>query len=547
MSASCRMVVFFFVFSLSLLTSCGGGPSGGITNPTAPPTGKFSNANLSGTYVFSTSGIDVNGSPYALVGEFTANGKGGISGGTLDVNNSEFSAPQANVAIGSNSNYSLQIDGRGRVTLNAPTQFGSSIVLDVALEDSSHGLVIQFDGNATGSGTIDAQVSGAMPSGAYAFSLAGGAYSSGTPVAVVGNFTLGNGGSLNGLEDVNEGVSAFPDLALTGSLVPGPTSSPSTTLASSGLSATFDVFTVDPNHLKFIEMDQTATLEGDAYSQTTTVMPSGNLVFTLAGVYPFSATTPAYFAAGGVMVADAAGNINNASTEDYNESGSVSPTASPSFSANYTATGAGRYTLNNFSGFVGGSNYAAYPSSGGILLLEIDSSGVTAGAAYPQTSGASLAASQGFALNLSGTNLNGVSSYYGGGSPVEIDDVAEFATTGGGKLTGVLDENYAPGGGANFGIGLTSGAYSAPDSNGRGQLSTAAGNGTAGTLNGGFNLVYYAVDGNTFPFIEADTAQVASGVFFEQNPTGSSAAIRSQHMFVAPPILMSHGSLRQQK
>lgn len=547
MSVSSRVVVAFVVFSLALLTSCGGGPSGGITNPTAPPTGKFSNSNLNGSYVFSTSGIDINGQPYAIVGEFTANGKGGITGGTLDVNNAEFSAPQANVAISSSSTYSLQIDGRGRVTLNASTQYGSSIVLDVALEDSSHGLVIEFDSNGTGSGTIDAQVSGATPSGAYAFSLAGGSYSSGTPFAVVGNFALGSNGAITGLEDVNEGVTASANLALSGSLVSGPSSSPSTTVVSSALSGTFDVFTIDPNHLKFIEMDQTATLEGDAYSQTSTAMPTGDLVFTLAGVYPFNASTPAYFAAGGVIVADAAGNITNASTEDYNENGNLSPTTAASFSANYAAAGTGRYTLSNFSSFVGGSSYAAYPSSGGVLLLEIDNSGVTAGAAYPQTSGASLAAPQGFALNLSGTNLTGVSSYYGGGSPVEIDDVAEFATKSGGTLTGVLDENYAPGGGANFGIGLTSGTYNAPDSNGRGQLSTAAGNGTFGTLNGGFNLVYYSVDGTTFPFIEADSAQVASGVFFQQNPTGASPAVRSRPMFVAPPILQSHGSLKKQQ
>ena len=66
--------------------------------------------------------------------------------------------------------------------------------------------------------------------------------------------------------------------------------------------------------------------------------------------------------------------------------------AAGSFTGTYTAAGPGRYTFGSFSNFVGGTSYAAYPSSGGILLLEIDApglvAGITAGAAYPQTAGA---------------------------------------------------------------------------------------------------------------------------------------------------------------
>ena len=86
------------------------------------------------------------------------------------------------------------------------------------------------------------------------------------------------------------------------------------------------------------------------------------------------------------MVTDGAGNITSASTEDVNDAGTIS-TAPVSFSGVYASASGetGRYTLNNLAGFVGGTEYAAYPSSGGVLLLEIDDSGLMSGAAYTQT------------------------------------------------------------------------------------------------------------------------------------------------------------------
>ena len=155
-----------------------------------------------------------------------------------------------------------------------------------------------------------------------------------------------------------------------------------------------------------------------------------------------------------------------------------------------------------------------------------------AGAAYPQTAGATVAASQGYAMNLSGENL-GQST----GQAAEVDDIAEFATaSSGGTLTGIIDENFAPGSSPIYAVSL-SGSYNTPDSNGRGQLSATAGNSTTTTLNGGFSLTYYAVDGTTFPFIEVDSGQVATGVFVKQNSSASSSAATRAHLYVLPPVV----------
>lgn len=537
------------LFALAALTGCGGNGSG-ITNPVPPPSGSFSNSNLNGTYVFSVSGLDGAGAPYAMVGTFTANGSGSITGGSFDMNDVEFSSVAADQAI-TGGNYAVQVDGRTRVTLNASTPFPglggvSNITLDLVLQNSSHGLVTQFDANASGSGTVDLQSSGATPTGTYAFSLSGSTFS-GEALATVGNFTVGGSG-ITGLIDINEGgIASFANDALTGSLSVGPSATPATTLSSGGLNGTFDVFAIDATHLKFIEMDATNILVGDAFAQTSVALPVGTLAFTLGGCAPCGSTTFNPEAMGGFIVTDASGNITSASNEDYNVGGTSNSTAG-SFSGAYTPTssGSGRYQLSGFSsGFVGGTTYAAYPSSGGLLLLEIDNAGLSIGAAYPQTSGAGFAASEGYGLNLTGTNAAGVSS---GSSLVEVDDIAEFASATGGTLSsGVIDENFAPGGSPNLGLALSSGSYQGPDASGRYVLSAAAGNQNNSTLNGGFNLVFYTADGVTFPFIDVDSTQIATGVLVQQSSTAaSSAAIRST-MFMAPPLFRPHALKKKQK
>jgi hypothetical protein len=493
------------------------------------------------------SGTDVNGSPLAILGTVDANGSGGITGGTLDFNDPDGDISTqivANSPIGSNSSYKVGVDGRGQATLNTSTPFGA-ILLDFVLTSSSHGLVTEFDGNATGSGTIDLQSSGTTPNGTYAYSFAGLNVSS--AFVAVGNFTIGSGGAVTGLEDVTAGTFSYPGqpLAAGSQVIQGPSSAPSTFLITESFALTFDVFAIDASHLKFIEMDTEGTLLGDAFSQTSTTIPTGPLAFTLTGYFPSETS----FAAGGYMVTDGAGNITTASTEDINQNGTTSSASVP-FSGTYTAAGSGRYTLSlpADSGFFGGSLYAAYPSSGGLLLLEIDDAGITAGAAYQQTTTSFGATSQGFGLNLTGTNLGEATDEF-----EEVDDISEFtasaAASGSGTLTaGIIDENWDPDGAPIYDLALSQGTYGIVDATGRYELSAAAGSGSNTTLNGGVTLLFYAVDGTTFPFIELDGGQVSTGVMVQQSsPSGSSAAAKSGNMFIVRPLARPRAAWKKKK
>jgi hypothetical protein len=512
MSLRNRLVLPIILFSLAVLAGCGSGS--GVTIPVGPPSGSFSNSDLNGTYVFSVTGSDFNYAFLTTVGTLTANGSGGITGGTVDMNDPTFSAPVIGQPI-TGGTYTITSDGRGQATLTTSTPFGSSIAVDFVLTSNSHGLITEFDGNGTGSGTLDLQsaVTQGQITGSYAFNITGISSINTTTgaqptLATVGAFTLdGSGNITSGVEDFNNGGISIGETDLTitsGSVslatVPG-TASLTTTIGGAPITYTFDVYPVDSTHLKFIGTDSFPIFVGDVFTQSSSI-PTTN-VFTVAGI-DLGLQGP--FTAAGLIVTDGTSAITSASTEDINDAGSAFQVTS--FSGTYTALSGGRsvLTLNGFangtSGSTGNYQFAAYPSSGGLQLLEIDNGGITDGIAYPQTS-TTVTSGQGYGFNLTGINTNG-----------EEDDIAEF-TNSSGTFTGIVDSSdQTPQGILSSLDQKFVSAYTADTTiNGRGVITA--------TTNA-FNLVTYTVDASTSVFVEVDSGQVGLGSFGQQTPTAKS-------------------------
>jgi hypothetical protein len=514
MSLRNRLVLPVILSSLVALAACGGGGISHVVTP--PPSGSFTNSDLNGTYVFSVTGSDFNFAFLTVVGTLTADGNGTITGGALDLNDPLVSSPVVNLPITGGS-YSLTADGRGQATLTAATPFGSSITVDFVLATGSHGLITQFDGNATGSGTLDLQsaVAQSQIAGPYAFNLTGISSFDNTTgaqptFATVGAFTLdANGNVTTGVEDFNDngnsvGVTSLPITSGSVSLatVPG-----LATLTTTEGTFTFDVYPIDATHLKFIEIDAFPIMVGDAFPQASAISTGAN-VFTVSGL---DLVLGGPFTAAGLIVADGAGTVTNASAEDINDAGVAAQVTG--FTGSYTATTGGRseLTLSSFAngnnGGVGNYLFAAYPSSGGTQLLEIDNAGVTAGVAYPQTS--TTLASGGYGFNLTGINAgNGSGSF-------EEDAIAQF-TNAGGTFTGLIDFNDQ-GMGTSYGLGF--GSTFAADG-------TIPGRGVITPTNNAFNLVSYVVDDSTSVFVEVDSSQLGLGSFaLQPSAAKSNAAI----------------------
>jgi hypothetical protein len=502
-----RFALSFALTILAVLAGC----SSGAHSPTPPPSGAFSNTDFNGTYTFSALGADENGE-FAMAGSFTACGctGGTISGGFIDLSDTTGAAPQSTIA--SSSTYSVNSDGRGTVTLDVNTASSGSlqIGLDFVLTSSSHGLIIRFDSGGTGSGTIDlqpAQLAQSSLTGAYTYSLSG-ADTNGNPISAAGSFTINADGTFAtspaGVADFNYGATPYASLTLTGGLVvgtAGQTSAGTAALDSTFGDLPFDVYAIDATHLKLIENDGNAVLVGDVFTQQTSI-PQGNYVFTGAG----EDSSGDLFALAGIFASDGASNFQNGA-EDVNENGTTdggtNPATPESFTGTFVAspTGSGRFQVA-LTNFAGGGTFAAYPSSGGLFLVEEDqglNAGVTSLIALAQTSTA-IASSTGYGLNLTGVDLT---------NEVELDEIAEFTASSSG-MTGLVDVNDD---GPESPKNLT-GTYT-QGSNGVGSATFTA---------GGFGgMFFYTADDTTTLLLSTDTGQVAAGLFQAQTTPSSSA------------------------
>jgi hypothetical protein len=553
--------LFVAIFALAFLVACGSSSN----KATPPPTGGFSNSSLSGTYVFSFAGTDFtttdladSESFFAVVGTFTANGSGALTG-TVDVNDPELQAAlglNSNVQTGlsATGNYSITADGRGSGTLTATIgtttyPFG----LDFVLSSTNHGLITRFDASGTGSGTIDLQTSGVPQSalvGSYSFALSGwDSITAENSLGTVGTFTLDGSGNATGIEDFNDDGNAGGLTALTlasGStvLAGSPGTSALSTSAFPGL--TFDVWVIDSTHLKLIETDTSGpVLSGDAYVSTGQSFPAGNLALSMSGVDDgVGEEGAAPLALGGIFSTSSNPN-NNAGAETVNDGGSPLTTPTSVTTSYSTTNGRTLLTLGNvYNGGWPGSapsttgsySFAAYPFSYGtggvgVVLLEVDGlGGITSGTAYLQTS-TSLASGQGYGLNLSGENSNG-----------EADMIAEFTLTSSSDITGLYDVNNEGSLISDYNLNTSNNASYTLNSNGQGtaQFPSLQTNGSSEI--GALSLTFYTVDGTNVSFVETDNDQVATGTFELQNASGSSAKAAA-----LPHFAMVHSSSKALK
>lgn len=538
MSLRNRLVVPVIFSALAMLAGCGSSSP----KVTPPPSGGFSNSNLNGTYVFSVTGSDsTNGLFQTIAGSFIANGSGGITSGVMDVNGSSLGPiPAQAITTGS---YFVGADGRpstqtGLLTL---TTAAGTFKFDYVLTSSEHGLVTEFDGNGSGSGTLDLQanVSQSNIDGqSYAFNFTGTSGVStvicgipesvnvSLPLASAGAFTMGASGTnvTTGVQDFNNDCNStgLTGLAISTASSIDLSTVPGTAAISTGAGTfNFDVYPVDTTHLKFIEVDSGTILSGDAFTQASSI-PGGNLVFSLAGFDTVAGGFP--FSTAGILNTDGNGNITGSSVQDINDGGSAAEITS-GIGGVYSAVSGGRATLTLTSGFLNGGNLAtactscqfvAYPSSGGLQLLEIDDGGITAGTAFTQNNPAFNSA-QGFGVNWGGGNSSGFAE----------DDIVEFTNNNGTLGPGIIDINQM---GNSLSFAQKYQASYAADS-------TVPGRGVVTPQTSGYSVVMYGIDSQNQVIVSIDPNFVGVGSAVQQNASAmSSAAVAHMAVLRARPV-----------
>lgn len=261
-----------------------------------PATFSLTNRIVANTYAFYLSGQESIGPNfYALAGAVEIDPAGNIIGGEQDYNDGMGTlSPEPSGDAITGGTLTVDAAGQGTLTLitnNTALGLAGVETLGVQFVNNNHAMIIQFDGTATSSGSIDLQnLSGGL-SGGYAFIITGVDNSYG-PVGYGGVFSISGGTTLeNGLIDTNDN-----GIVTLGGPLSGTLSSPdsfgrgtiTSTINYGGTLVALNYYVVGPEVIRIIDVDSQDSAIGSAFGQGANASGSTNAslgasVFAVAG------------------------------------------------------------------------------------------------------------------------------------------------------------------------------------------------------------------------------------------------------------------------
>jgi hypothetical protein len=263
---------------------------------------------LQGSYALLLRGYYLTGSPMALAGSITADGKGNITGGEFDINN-DGGITRVPAPVSGNYSLDTSFDGitRGRIVITSFTFPGSNIgiAFDFVLSaDGKRGKAVESDGSAyINSGTFLQQdasaLSAANPAGTYAFGLdsdapVGGRIveagrmiiaASGITGGTVDRSKLGNMTPIYFNEPISAAPIASPDSSGRGTL----------TITAKNIPVLYAYYIVNSGQINLIEIDNGSTSgaqAGVAYAQNAPSVADTTSVMQLTGLDTAGGTGP---------------------------------------------------------------------------------------------------------------------------------------------------------------------------------------------------------------------------------------------------------------
>lgn len=281
----------------------------GVSTPASFSLTNNSSAPTTTTYIFSLSGTELANSNnggivnyYALAGAVTIDTNGNVTAGEEDYNDG-FGITQSAVPITSGS---LTVDGTGQGTLTIVTGndvLGGGInpvtgnanpagteVLGVQFANVNHAMIMQFDGTATSSGSLDLQTTPPGNTANYAFVLSGVDYNY-APVAYGGVLTV-NSNAMTGIADANYyNYTSNAFAVATQNLITGASVGTGDSfgrgqingLSINGTTLALTYYVVGPETVRLIDMDAGgnagagAAMIGSAYGQGSATFSNASL------------------------------------------------------------------------------------------------------------------------------------------------------------------------------------------------------------------------------------------------------------------------------
>lgn len=270
----------------------------------------FSLTNQATTYVFYLSGQEGFGPDfYALAGAVQLDSTGNVLAGEQDYNDglgSTSPQPSGDTITGGSLSVSTTT-GQGTLTLiTNNTNLGVAGVetLGIQFVNNKHALIVEFDGVATSSGTVDLQTLPASLGGGYAFSLAG-VDNSISPVAFGGVFSISGGTTLqNGSVDENDNGNVTIATPVSGTLSPSDSFGRGTIASNlnySGTPIALNYYVVGPEAIRIIDVDPSDSAIGSAFGQGVNATHSSNAALGTSVFGLNGSPYPANYAAAGMF------------------------------------------------------------------------------------------------------------------------------------------------------------------------------------------------------------------------------------------------------
>jgi len=338
----------------------------------------FSLTALAGSHAFSFSGIDRFGNRLDLAGQFTADGSGSITTGTLDANDNGILSSSLLLS----GTYTVASNGRGTALISSALGTQSFAFYVVTAADLK---LVEIDIAPVVSGEVLGQQGGptfsnASLQGNFAFALGG--LSGSRAFASGGIFTAdGNGNITGGLQDINNNGSLSQNLTLSGSYTISPSGRGTLTLTSTASAFQFVLYAGSSGIFELLEIDGNAVSSGFAQAQKSGTFSNaslqGSFALNLGGV-----TSAGEEDISGSISANGSGAL--AGALDVNNNGSLFPNLALS-GGSYTlnsSIGRGAATLQTPSGNFALNLYLINNSTA--LLLDVDSSRVLLGVTAKQ-------------------------------------------------------------------------------------------------------------------------------------------------------------------
>ena len=383
------------------LAACGGG---GSAPPPPPPTTGFTLASLKGQYAFAMDGIDPNGAYIARIGSFISDGNGNITAGLEDV--LPLTTGQASTVSFIGGTYSIQLSGRGALTLNTATGSGG-LQLTFDMQSPAAGFLLETDLAASTSGNFALQTPANFTNGSllgqFALKLSGIAFASTSvaPISIVGEIAPdGNGNITGGLLDTNDGN--FPQPAAAVPVPPG-----TYAVDSNGNGSTFGrgtisfagrsyaLYIVDATRFFLLEEDSHGGSSGEAQKQVSP--PAQNSQFTGPFIYMVSGASvlgsAGPVATVGRFTADGNGALSAVTADDNNNGSHVhiqngSNVTNATYSIDTANAGSGRGTFAFKNSGTGTYSYTFYAVSMNQAFVQATSPGyIATGLMYSQGPG----------------------------------------------------------------------------------------------------------------------------------------------------------------